>query len=448
MVTRRAFLAGGALAFLAAASQPVSRRLLLAAGGDGAFVVPGAAEAFTITSAPEGGWVWFASPKAIQNGTDTIIGYIRDGGTGGDVRAAVVDSATRTVTSTTMVYDNFLDDDHEPPSFVVRPDGKIMAALAYHVGEIYVGIGPSVGVIPDQAHLTNITSQVGSLSGGAGYTYASIVYLDDEDRYYIFARYHDTGIHPHVVFTYSDDDGATWAPRTTVADITYHQVVKNGTGRLDLVMSDHPLFGQNDVAGVPVTIQHTYYDGTWHQSDGSAVTLPIANSGEATTVYDGSPATSWLWDIAIDGSGHPVIVFQVQDDPFPTGAWHYGYARWSGSAWVVNANIADAGGSIDPGADPAHGSTTYSGGIALDHEDPTRVLYSTDAGSTDHQVYLATTSNGGASFVVTQLTDDSAHNVRPIWVKDHTDALQGLWLHGTYNDYNDYSQGIKGFGTA
>lgn len=437
---RRGFLGLGALALVGmAAGDTVSaarRGLLAAAGGSGGFVLPTPYAVTTVTSAPEGGWVWFGSNRAIRSGDESIVGAVVDG----DIKAYRIDNDDRSVLETTTLYDNFLDDDHEPPSFVVRGDGKIMAAFAYHVGPLYVGIGSSAGVLPAQAQVTNITSQVGTISEGVyGFTYASILYLSGEDRYYIFARYHDADVHPHVVFTYSDDDGATWAPLTVVADVTYHLLSTNGVDRIDLALSDHPLFGQDDDPDVNTSIYHLYYDGSWHQSDGTSASLPVANSG-ATLVYDGSTSRGWVWDCAMGADGKPRIVYVTYAEPFDTGAWTYRYARWTGSAWVSH-DVADAGDGIAPSATPEHGHN-YAGGIVLDHANPNVVWYSTNAGGS-FQLYRAVTADNGATWTATALTADSDKNVRPVSVVGHDGRLPALFLYGTYTDYFDYSQGIK-----
>lgn len=407
-------------------------------GGSGSFTPP-VLTASTITAASEGGWVWFGANRAIRNGAETITGYTT-GNSGGDVKAIRIDNATRTVLATTTLYDNFLLDDHQPPSFVVRPDGVIMAAFAYHVGDIYVGIGPSAGVLPAQANVTNITSQVGSLSGSAGYTYASIVYLPAEARYYIFFRYHDPAAVPYLGFTYSDDNGATWSARTLVANITYHQLAVNGTGRIDFVLSDHPQHGQGDNPAIRTSIFHAYYEtGTgWHKSDGTALTLPIANTA-ATKVYDGATTKAWLWDIAIL-AGQPVVVYATFPDNDGT-AHAYRYARWTASAWSDYA-VADGGSAIIT----AGAEVYYSGGIVLDRTSADVVYYSTNAIGAQFQIYRAVTGDGGATWTTTALTSDSSKNVRPVSVIDADPDLKVLWLHGTYTDYFTYAQGIKGAG--
>lgn len=415
-------------------------RRLLMAGSGGAFTPPPSLVASVLTTPGEGGWVWFGSCRAIASGSSTIAGYIT-GTSGGDVKAVLIDNATKAVTTTTTLYDNFVVDDHSPPSFVVRPDGYIMAAFAEHIGSLYVGIGTAPGVLPAQAQVTNITSQVGALSSGTGYTYASIVYLDDEARYYVFFRYHGAGgTTIHLGYTYSDDDGATWAARTLVEVSTYHQFAKNGTGRLDFVVSNHP-----DDAGNH-DVRHLYFTGgQWYTTAGVHITAtqPFAIT-QATLVWDGSVTMGWLWDIAIS-SGNPVVAFATfpgATNPGGPASDHRAYdGRWNGSAWSTH-EIAAMGSSI-PTSDqpPGNPQSFYSGGVVLDHSDPTIAIYSTNTGGT-FELHKAVTEDGGTTYVDTTLTADGQKNVRPVSVIGHGTEVQFLYLYGTYANYESYSQGI------
>lgn len=417
-------------------------RRLLASGGAGTFPVA-QLEASELLAAPDGGWVWFVSRKAIRNDDETLVGYITGGG---DVKASRILNADLSTVETTTIYDNFLVDDHEPPSFVVRGDGKVMAAFAYHLGPMYVGIGDTAGVLPAQADITNITSSVGTIDEGTyGFTYATILYLDDEDRYYIFFRYHNASLVPHFGYTYSDDDGATWAAMTLVANVTYHHVVKNGTGRLDFVLSDHPGFGEGDNPANKTSIYHMYYEGgDWFESDGTQImaSMPFALT-DMTKVYDGSTTKAWLYDIALAGTD-PVIAYVTF--PGNDGSSHfYRRAHWTGSAWV-NHDVIDGGGTFvtDLGVDA--GQVYYSGGVCLDHSDPDVVYASVEVGSGRWDIYRMVTTDDGATWTSTALTD-SGKNVRPVSVIDHSDALQVVWMRGTYESYFDYSTGTWGAGT-
>ena len=110
--------------------------------------------------------------------------------------------------------------------------------------------------------------------------------------------------------------------------------------------------------------------------------------------------------MALDANGRPVIVFAA----FPsTGDHRYMYARWTGSSWSTS-QITAAGGSISlDGKEPY-----YSGGITLDHEDPSTVYLSRNVAGV-FQVETWKTANGGAGWSKQDVSaPDTVNNVRPI----------------------------------
>ena len=73
--------------------------------------------------------------------------------------------------------------------------------------------------------------------------------------------------------------------------------------------------------------------------------------------------------------------------------------------------ITAAGGSF---AEEADRSPRYSGGITLDHEDPSRVYLSRQVGSGAWQVETWTTADGGASWSPATVQSAGGKNVRPV----------------------------------
>ncbi len=157
-------------------------------------------------------------------------------------------------------------------------------------------------------------------------------------------------------------------------------------------------------------------------------------------IFDG-PEPSWVHDVAADASGNPVIVFAS----FPSPSDHrYHYARWTGGAWQVN-EITAAGGSFREELRPAD---YYSGGLTLDHEDPSRVYLSRQTGA-GWQVETWTTPNGGASWTQQAVSTPSAEkNVRPVSPRGMTPFggdLSVVWMRGAYPNYVDYRTSIAAF---
>lgn len=424
-----------------------SRRILVVPRGAGRYARP--LEAFTIAAAPKGGWCWFGDPRAYYHDGKTVMGWL-DGSTGLPM-AAAWDHASRTLSTPVSLYtlSTFETDDHDNPAFLRRAsDGKILAAYTLHVGAAYTALSTNADDATAFGSITNVTSQFGSLSGGAGYTYAHLAQLLDEtnDPIYYTYRYHDTGGTAHLAFSKSTDGGATWTARTAVCVVTYHKLAKNGEDRIDFILSNHP-----DDAGNH-DIRHMYLQGgNWYKSDGTQITAsqPFAIT-EATRIYDGSTTMGWLWDIAIDpATGYPVVAFAT----FP-GATNPGgpatdhrayYGRWTGSAWDVH-EIVPMGGKI-PTADQPGGNpqSFYSGGVVLDQSDPSIAYVSVEVSAGRWDIYRYKTTDGGATWSSYALTS-SGKNVRPVSVLNHARDLQVLWLTGTYTNYVTYSQGTAGAG--
>jgi len=142
-------------------------------------------------------------------------------------------------------------------------------------------------------------------------------------------------------------------------------------------------------------------------------------------------------DVAHDSAGQPVIVFAAIDR---AGVHHYRYARRSRGAWKWH-HVARAGGSIaDRGEEPY-----YSGGITLDHDNPSVVYLSRQVKGV-FEVETWRTSDGGATWTRKAVTSGSSvENVRPVSPRgllSFADDMSMLWLRATYVHYIHYSTDI------
>ena len=144
-----------------------------------------------------------------------------------------------------------------------------------------------------------------------------------------------------------------------------------------------------------------------------------------------------MHDVALDSAGRPVIVFAS----FPSTSDHrYMYARWTGTRWSTS-QITPAGGSISlDGKEPY-----YSGGVTLDHEDPSTVYLSRDVAGV-FQVETWKTPDGGATWSRQAVTaPDTVNNLRPISPRGlipFSGDLSVVWIRGIYNSYIDYKTSI------
>jgi hypothetical protein len=188
------------------------------------------------------------------------------------------------------------------------------------------------------------------------------------------------------------------------------------------------------------SLHYAYYQGgNFYHADGTLLTsmtaLPFTPT-QADMVYNAvtGGARSWVWDIATDSAGNPVIVYAT----FPTSTDHiYHYARWTGTAWVSSI-ITHAGGYIDGSAEPY-----YSGGVELNHANPSVVYLSRQINGI-HEIEKWTTPDGGATWTSVAITSGSLKkNVRPVvpWGSS-TAVMDVLWMRGDYPAYTSYNTAL------
>ena len=177
------------------------------------------------------------------------------------------------------------------------------------------------------------------------------------------------------------------------------------------------------------------------------MSTPADMAGSVGTIWDHTQhvATqgndSWVWDIATDATGHPVVAYTT----FPSTTKHqYHWARWDGRGWDDHVIMPNAGPYIGNVAE-----ANYSAGIALDHTDPTIVYQSwQNAGTWNLQQWKL---NGDGETWATDLIANGSgpldENIRPyVPLNRPADTEMVMWLRGQY-DYWNFSVG-NGYRTS
>jgi hypothetical protein len=325
-------------------------------------------------------------------------------------------------------------DDHAHPSILVRADGRLMAFYSAHQGQtLYY----RVSVNPEDITVWGPEQKVGvNTPGPYGYTYSNPFQLGGENgQIYLFWR----GGNYEPTLATSGDNGQTWSGAATVINVPgkrpYVKYASNGVDRIYFAFTNgHP------AETTSTSIYFAYYTkGAFYRADGTLITatsgLPFSPA-QADTVYNGTGAPkAWIWDIAIDSAGNPVIVYAT----FPSTTNHrYRYARWTGTAWL-NYDITAAGGYIDGPTQPY-----YSGGVELDHANPSTVYLSRQINGI-HEIEKWTTPDGGASWTSTAITSGSLKkNVRPVVPWGPTAPVMNvIWMSGDYPSYTSYRTGLQ-----
>ena len=281
----------------------------------------------------------------------------------------------------------------------------------------------------------------------ADYTYPNPIHLTREHTTYLFWRAGDGSPTKSAQLFSTERDGTDrWsAPKTVIGG-------QNGRAYVKYDWYNGDTIGMAFTNGNPLEVTDTnvYYafarNGQLYSAGGDKLgTLgaPL-NTSPGNAVYK-TGTKAWVHDVAFDRSGHPVIVFAI----FPSKTDHiYMYSRWDGHRWVTH-QITHAGGSFDP--DTKIPEPYYSGGLSLNHSDPSIVYLSKKSGST-FEIQSWRTADHGASWSHTDLTSNSTSgNYRPVsprGLPPGSGGLSVIWMGGAYNGYIGYETSIRALDTT
>jgi len=397
------------------------------------------------TIARDGAWTWFNDERAVLAENNLFVGYVRRDGR---VCVTAYDLAKRRGLESELSSWK-KSDDRNNPALLLRTDGRLMAFYATH------GVKPfwnyRVTETPaGQLPLTWGPEQAVDLSAyklNRGVTYNNAFQLSAEPhRIYNFVR----GIQWNPTVNLSEDDGQTWQPPIHVIrwpDRPYVKYASNGRDRIDLAYTEGSPYSSSN------SIYHVYLrGGVLHRTDGT----PVATLGKTTpieppqgtvvhrygSVYPN--ANTWIWDIVLDRKQTPVIVHLVRISPQDHRYFYATYDRKL-KAWTSREAVRGGGGLCLP-KEPS-----YSGGIALDPQEPSRVFVSTpldprNGQPTRHrEIYTGTTRDEGRTWKWKAVTENSASdNLRPYVVRNAGGKHCVLWFRGVYRAYTDFETEIVG----
>jgi hypothetical protein len=398
------------------------------------------------TLAGDGAWCWFADPRAVRvkiPSQKIFAGWVDSAGS---VWAGSLDPKTGQVAAK-ILHDRFDKDDHAAPALLPLPNGRLAVFYSAHGGTQDQGmryrISANAGDVLAWSEEFSLDTNTG---GPRGYCYPNPVRLEKENgRVYLFWR--GGNFKPTMSWT---DDLKSWAPaRTLIASDEdanvrpYTKLDSNGTDRIHIAFTDgHP-------RNVPANSIYyaCYRNGALYKAGGQKIkdlsSLPLAHR-EADLVYDAKRTgiRAWIWDVAADRKNRPVIVYTR----LPSENDHrYQYARWTGEVWEDH-EICPAGPWFPQTPEgKAEPEPHYSGGVVLDHADPTVVYLSRRVGAI-FEIERRQTRDGGRTWTSEAVTANSTRdNVRPFVIRDHSkNGPAVLWMSITmYRHYTDYRATLK-----
>jgi hypothetical protein len=386
----------------------------------------------------DGAWCWFQDPRAVYVKGGRERTYAQWVTHTGRLQLGAYDHADGSM-EFHVLKANWGADDHNAGAFLVLPDNRLMVFYARHRNQ---GIFCRMAQVPED--IAQWGDEV-TVSAARGITYANPVYLSAEKKFYVFWR------GPTLMPTFStSDDGIVWsAPQVLIQDVgigpgdtrPYCKIAGDGISSIHFAFTDdHP-----NAAPHNSVYYMRYEGGCFFKADGARIgnmdALPIPHA-RSDRVYDGGAtnARAWVWDLAVDQVGNPVIAYVR----FPAETDHrYCYARWSGKRWL-NVEITRAGKwfpQTPPGK--AEAETFYSGGMGLDHSDPS-ILYLSRETDGVFEIEKWETLDGGKAWKSTSITRNSEqNNVRPVVPLGYPGTgTHLLWMCGAYEAYAQYGTGI------
>ena len=411
----------------------------------------------TVTSFnDDGAWTWYSDERAVVDvaGGKIIVGSDANGGSrNGAIEAVIYDVATGNKTRAQL--GKLQPDDHNTAAFLVKPDGKYLAAWAGHNENCNTYWSNYDG----SAWAAQKTFAWGNLgcptSTGKQVTYNNLWNMTAENKIYNFIRSVDTS--PNLLV--SSDNGATWqyGGRITFTPQVgyvagYYKYWGNGVDRIDFFATEaHPRDNDNNLWHGYVKGGKTYNsldqvkDDDISDDSGPDVVAFTKVFSTGTTVNGERFNHMWNSDLMrwSDGTIAAIGMGRTQNDG--TNPDHsFLYFRFNGTEWKTTY-LGKAGKKLyDDEQD-------YVGLGALHPNDPHIVYIAspydprTGMAISKREIFMGVTCDDGATFQWTPITwNSSQDNIRPIVPQWDGNHMVLLWFRGSYSTAQIYDEEVVG----
>ena len=396
----------------------------------------------------DGAWCWFSDPRAIYVDNKMFGGFVDKEGS---IWAFCYDPATQH-RQQYKLSDKFNYDDHANPSIMELPDKRLVIYFSAHGGTvnspIYYAISKNPADISSWEDLQSIDPK---MSGDLGVCYTNAAMLSEEaDRTYLFFR--GRNFKPTCIYS---DDMKTWSDPVSIvvndslygeSGRPYMKVTTNHKNKIFFAFTDaHP----RDRATNSIYFM-MYKDGKLCKADGSVISgkLGPVMPSQTDKVYDATKTfdKAWIWDVAFDEKENPVLVYARFSHA--RSIHSYWYAKWDGKKWN-NIKITDAAlcfmRNDYNNKNYLETEENYSGGVYLDHENPS-IVYTSRPINNVFEIEKWTLTGNENIWKSEAVTKDSERdNIRPFVVRNHSGNLPDvLWVYNyKYPGFRSYESAIR-----
>lgn len=420
--------------------------------------------------AAEGAWCWFADPRAMHftssDGTidAAYVGYID---VHGNIKASMFTDGKQ---QDVLMRSYFQPDDHDNPTFLALPDGRIMTFYTRHTDEscFYYRISEKPGDITRLGKEKKIVVQNNT-------TYPSpFILSDDPDHIYLCWR--GIGWHPTIAKISmpdaNDDVKIEYGPYQMVQSTGARPYAKYQSNGKDKIYVSYTT-GHPDNEYPNWLYFNVININAQKGSDGTITTNPQLcdlkgkvlstiskgkfsvnktdsyKSSYAATLIDAPTSyRDWVWQITLDKDENPVVAMvRISNDK---NSHEYYYAHWNGQKWNLT-DLANGGGRF-------HSSNTeycYSGGMAIDPDTINNVYISvpTVSATTGNKVYeiwkYVVADNGTVTNKIQITKNSDKNNVRPFVLPGSVGKnLRLCWMNGDYYYWLVCKNYPKGYPTS
>ena len=410
---------------------------------------------------PKGAWCWFADPRALHHDNKTLgidktyIGAIDNMG---NIIAEEYDFNSKSKESV-LIRSWFQPDDHDNPTFMALPDGRVIVFYSRHTDEpcFYYRITDTSGALSSLGEEKKLLTENNT-------TYPSPFLLSDDPEH-IYLCWRGINWHPTIGrLSMPDENGDMHfdrEPRQIVQSTgarPYCKYSSNGkdkiylaytTGHPDNELPNHLYFNSIDInTGDMADIAGNKLGNVWNEPVFRLDKSPeFVASHKDLVIDDPDDLRDWVWQLSIDDMGRPVVAM-VTISPDKKEHKYY-VARHDGQNWSKTF-IADAGGWFHQSPDIEH---CYSGGMAIDPVDTGVVYCSVPVEGKYGKVYeiIKYTCDDKGNVVASEMvtSDSPKNNVRPYIVHNSDGSpLRLAWMYGNYYDWIVSDRRPLGYDTA
>lgn len=396
----------------------------------------------------DGAWCWFSDPRAIYVDNKMFGGVVDKEGS---IWAFCYDPATQH-RQQYKLSDKFNYDDHANPSIMELSDKRLVIYFSAHGGTVNSPIYYAVSKNPaDISSWEDLQSIDPKMPGDLGVCYTNAAMLSEEaDRTYLFFR--GRNFKPTCIYS---DDMKTWSDPVNIvvndslygeSGRPYMKVTTNHKNKIFFAFTDaHP----RDRATNSIYFM-MYKDGKLCKADGSVISgkLGPVMPSQTDKVYDATKTfdKAWIWDVAFDEKENPVLVYARFSHA--RSIHSYWYAKWDGEKWN-NIKITDAAQCFMRNdynnKNYLETEENYSGGVYLDHENPS-IVYTSRPINNVFEIEKWTLTGDENLWKSEAVTKDSERdNIRPFVVRNHSGGQPDvLWVYNyKYPGFRSYESAIR-----